>query len=200
MCLLFQQSLNSGELPSIWKCANKIPVFKGNGTRFKVENYRPISLTSSLCKVMEGIIFDSIYIHCTENNLLTDSQHGFRKNKSTSSNLLEFMDDISKSIDMKDSVDVITVDFSKAFDVISYDKLLHKLSHYGIRGSILSWIKSFLKGRLFYVKLNDCYSGSLDVTSSVPQGSKFGPLFYIIYANDIAKLFHFSKIKSMLMI
>ena len=145
LCLLFQQSLNSGELPSIWKCANIIPVFKGNGTRFKVENYRPISLTSSLCKVMEGIIFDSIYIHCTENNLLTDSQHGFRKNKSTSSNLMEFMDDISKSIDMKDSVDVITVDFSKAFDVISHDKLLHKLSHYGIRGSILSWIKSFLK-------------------------------------------------------
>ena len=137
----FQHSFNSGILPHIWKCSNIEPVCKENGNKFKVDNYRPISLTSTLCKVMESVIFDYIYKYCTENNFLTDTQHGFRKNKSTTSNLLEFTpectDDILKYVNKNDNFDVITVDFSKAFDKISHDILLHKLNCYGISGKVL---------------------------------------------------------------
>ena len=195
LSLIFQNSLNSGNLPNVWKCANIVPVYKGNGTKFKVDNYRPISLTSTICKVMESVIVDHIYKYYTDNNLLTHTQHGFRKNKSTTSNLLEFTDDISKFVDNNDNVDVITVDFSKAFDKISHNKLLHKLNCYGISSKVLSWIKCFLIGRKFNVKLNNYCSKFYNITSSVPQGSKLGPLLYIIYANDIADVFNFANIK-----
>ena len=102
-----------------------------------INNYRPISLTSTLCKVMESVLFYYIYKYCTENNLLTDTQHGFRKNKSTASNLLEFTDDILKYVDKNDNVDVITVDFSKTLNKIWHDKLLHKLNCYDISGKVL---------------------------------------------------------------
>ena len=94
--------------------------------------------------------------------------HGFRKNKSTTSNLLEFTDDILKYVDNNDNFDVITVDFSKAFDKISHDKVLHKLNCYGISGKVLSGVKHFLIGRKFNVKLNNCFSKFYDITSSVP--------------------------------
>ena len=96
LCLIFQRSFNSGILPNIWKCTNIVPVCKGNGNKLKVDKYRPISLTSTLCKFMESFIFDYIYKYCTENNILTETQHGFRKNKSTASNLPEFTDDFLK--------------------------------------------------------------------------------------------------------
>ena len=117
---------------------------------------------------MESVIFDYIYKYCTENNFLTDTQHGFRKNKSKTFNLLEFTEDILKYADKNDNVDIIAVNFSKAFDKISHDKLLHKLNCYGISGKVLLWVKYFLIGRKFNVKLNNCFSKFYDVTSSVP--------------------------------
>ena len=155
-------------------CANIVPVYKGNGKKLNVDNYRPIGLTSTICKVMESVIFDKIYKYYTENNFLTDIQHGFRKNKSTTSNLLEFIDDILKYVDNNDNVDEIAVDFSKVFDKISHDKLLHKLDCCGISGKVLPWVKHSLIERKFNVKLNNCFSKFHDVTSSVPQGSKLG--------------------------
>ena len=90
---------------------------------------------------MKSVIFYHIYKYYTDNNLLTHTQHGFKKNKSTTSNLLEYTDDILKFVDNNDNVDLITMDFSKAFDKISHNKLLHKLNCYGISGKVLSWIK-----------------------------------------------------------
>ena len=138
----FQHNFNSGILPNIWKCANVVPVYKGNGT-FKVDNYRPISLISSLCKVMKRFIFDYIYKYCTENIFLTETRHGFRKNNFTTSNLLKLTDNILKYVDKNDNVDVITVDYSKAFDKITHDKLLYKLNCYGISGKELLWVENF---------------------------------------------------------
>ena len=93
------------------------------------------------------------------------------------------------------NVDVVTVDFSKAFDKISHNLLLHKLEKYGIKGNIYAWISDFLKGRTSSVIVNSCHSQSFNITSSVPQGSILGPLMYIIFANDIAELFTFAKVK-----
>ena len=103
-----------------------------------------------------------------------------KKNKSITSNLLEFTDDILKCVDNNDNLDVIKVDFSKAFDKISYDKLLRKLNCYEIVGKVFLWIKHFLMGRKFNIKLNNCFSKFYDVTSSEPQGSKLGLLLVII--------------------
>jgi hypothetical protein len=194
LSLIFQQSLNNGCLPKIWKCANIVPVFKGSGSRFSVENYRPISLTSNICKLLEGIIYDKIYDHCLTNKLLSDSQHGFRKNKSTASNLLELTNDLTSLMDKGNNIDLITIDFSKAFDKIPHKKLIHKLAKFGIGGCVFNWICDFLLGRNFKVCINSFNSDLFNVTSSVPQGSKLGPLFYIIYANDIVDLFKFAKI------
>ena len=119
---------------------------------------------------MKSVIFDHIYKYYTDNNLLT---HCFRKNKSTTFNLLEFTDDILNFVDNNDNVDLITVDFSKAFDKISHSKQIHKLNCYGISGKVLSWIKYFLIGRKFNVKLNNCCSKFYNITSSVPQGSNW---------------------------
>ena len=117
---------------------------------------------------MESVVFYYIYKYCTENNFLTDAQHGFRINKSTTFNLLEFTDDILKYVDKNDNVHVITVNFSKALDKISHDKLLQILNCYVISGKVLLWDQYFLIGRIFKVKLNNCFSKFYDVTSSVP--------------------------------
>ena len=134
LSLIFQQSINTGCLPKLWKCANIVPVYKGNGSKYCVESYRPISLTSNVCKVMERIIYDEIYNHCATNNLLSDSQHGFRKKKCTTSNFLELNNDLTKFLDDSNSVDLITIEFSKAFDKIPHKTLLHKLLNFGIDG------------------------------------------------------------------
>ena len=190
LALLFQKSIECSKIPQIWKHANFIPVLKGKGSKFDVSNYRPISLTSNICKAMESIVHKHITKHCDKHKLLSNSQHGFRQQYSTTSNLLELLNDVTQDIDNNNNVDLITIDFSKAFDSIFHSKLVHKLYCYGIQGKLLNWIKEFLNNRTFSVLINNINS-----LSSVPQGSKTGPLFYIIYANDLANIFKFAKLK-----
>ena len=117
------------------------------------------------------------------------------KKKCTTSNLLELNNDQTKFFDDGNSVDLITIDFSKAFDKIPHKKLLHKLLNFGIDGCVFNWLKEFLCERSFNVRISSCFSNVFDITSSVSQGSKLGPLLYIIYANDIAEIFKFANIK-----
>ena len=120
----------------------------------KASNYRPVSLTSVACKLLESIIRDKITEHLIRNKLINTSQHGFTKNMSCQTNLLEFMDFITKCIDQGDPVDVIYLDFSKAFDKISHSKLALKLKAHGIRGKLLSWITDWLTNRSQVVCVN----------------------------------------------
>ncbi|XP_038064967.1 uncharacterized protein LOC119735343 [Patiria miniata] len=145
LSILYQASLDSGDLPEIWKSATVAPVFK-KGDRNKPANYRPISLTAICCNLLEHIIHSSIMQHFQDYNILSDNQHGFRKARSCESQLIITMDDIAHNLDEGLQTDLILLDFSKAFDKVPHLRLLHKLKYYGIDGSALTWISNFLQG------------------------------------------------------
>ena len=146
LTILFKRSLDEGLLPEDWKRANVIPIFK-KGEISDPGNYRPISLTSAVCKVLESIIRESIIEHMTCNSLISNAQHGFLPKRSCVSQLFTSIEYWTDEMQKGNPVDVIYVDFKKAFDKVPHERLLMKLKAYGITSKLLNWIHSFLKGR-----------------------------------------------------
>jgi len=181
---LFQDSLDTGQVPSEWKTAKVIPIFK-KGTRGDPGNYRPVSLTSAVCKLMESILRDNIVDHLIINHLIKDSQHGFTTGRSCQTNLLEFLDQVTKYLDSGEAVDIVYLDFSKAFDKVPHKGLDKKLEAHGISGRVRAWIQEWLKDRNQWVEVNGARSLLAIVLSGVPQGSILGPILFIIYINNI---------------
>ena len=144
--VVFQASLIQCSLPSDWKRAYIVPIFK-KGNRAIPNNYRPTSLTCICSKILEHIVYSHVFAHLSRHNILCDQQHGFRRLRPCKSELILTVNDFAETLNNGEQSDIIFLDFSKVFDKVSHYHLFHKLHHYGIRGDILDWIKNFMLNR-----------------------------------------------------
>jgi len=188
--IIFNKSLHEGVFPDRWKHANVLPIYK-TGDKSKVENYRPISLLSAFGKLLEAIVASELF-HLARDRI-TPQQHGFFAGRSTSTNLVSFIQRALDTMDSRRRLDAVYTDFSKAFDKVHHATLLVKLGGFGVHGSLLRWFESYISFRTMCVTVNNYKSEQVTVTSGVPQGSHLGPLLFSVFVNDIATCFEHSE-------
>ena len=183
---IWRKSLKSGEIPPPCKTATITPIHKGK-SRATPKNYRPVALTSHLIKIFEKVLRKHIVSFMEKHMLFNNSQHGFRGGRSCLSQLLSHFDRITASLEKGFGVDVIYLDFAKAFDKVDHIITLHKLKDLGIQGKLGLWIHNFLINRTQSVIVEGRKSSPKPVISGVPQGSVLGPILFLILMGDIDK-------------
>ena len=193
ICKFWNQSFQEGFIPEILKTGFITPVYKGID-RNKTVNYRPVSLTSNVMKIFEKLIRKKITKHMEENELFNPNQHGFRSGRSCISQLLNHHTKILEELELGGKIDVIYLDFAKAFDKVHHGVLLQKLQNIGITGNLFEWLKEFLRARKQFVSVEGALSSESDVLSGVPQGTVLGPLLFLIHIGDIDREINASKV------
>lgn len=185
LTVLINRSLDEGIFPTKLKESKLIPLFKG-GDPTVIDNYRPISLLPIFSKIYEKLAAKRLYEYFEANKILSDKQYGFRKNRSTELAITDLIMNIKSAQDDGLYSLAIFLDLTKAFDCVDFDILLETLEGYGIKSTVLEWIRSYLTNRRCKILANGILSDSFDVTCGVPQGSVLGPLLFLIYVNELS--------------
>lgn len=193
LAYILNKSLSTGDIPDGWKKAKVSPIHKSNDIE-NPSNYRPISVIPICMKIFEKVVHKQLYEHLAENDLLSQYQNGFRPGHSTCTALLDVTDYLKTNMDQGQVTGVVYLDLKKAFDTVDHKLLLTKLLRYGINGTELQWFTNYLQNRSQSVSVNGAISDSCKVTCGVPQGSILGPLFFIMFINDLSSSIQKSKV------
>ena len=186
MSRLFNNFFEIGYFPELWKIAHITPIYKRSGPKCCKTSYRPISLLPTISKCLEAVMHDRLLKHCLENNIISEKQAAYLRGDSTVSQLLYIVHNIRKNWTEKNVTHSVFLDVSSAFDKVWHNGLIAKLKQVGVDGSFLDTVRSYLTDRKQVVVLDGIKSNILDTKAGVPQGSKLGPLLFIIYMNDIS--------------
>ena len=184
---MYNLSIRTADYLKSWKKALVLPIPK-KGDLTKIQNYRPISLLPLPGKVMEKLIHQNLSFYLENNSLLADEQHGFRRAHSMVHSIAQLTNYIYRHLDEKAPTLAVFIDFRKAFDCVQHPVLLEKLSAMNLDDRVIDWRQNYLTNRQQRVYANGYYSNYLDITQGVPQGSVLGPLFYIVYVNDLKNI------------
>lgn len=190
---LFNQLMTFSCIPDSWRQVVVCPIFK-SGSKSCFNNYRPVTISTCICRIMERIISKVILDFCSSNELLFPTQHGFLPCRSTETAGLVFFDSLTKAIDVGHCVDVTFLDYSHAFDSVPHHLILSKLHSFGITGNLLSWITNYFLNRSQVVRVNGVLSDPKQISSGILQGSALGPLLFVIYLNDVDKVIRSAQI------
>ena len=186
---IINECLDKSYIPDNWKKGIISPIPKINKCTSPID-FRPITVLPAASKVLERAVYNQLVYFLESNGVLDCRQHGFRKNYSTLSAVYDVTQHMYQNMDQRKLTYCAFIDYSKAFDTLNHTALFEKLRKIGLNQQIQDWCKCYLTGRMQQVKVGDVLSDELVVTCGVPQGSILGPLFFVLYVNDLLQLFN----------